>query len=450
VSDALAASPAAAAAKLPTRLYLGYGVGMVGGQIFRDAPALLLLFFMTDTLAIPAALAGLAVFLPKLWVVVCDPLVGAWSDRTQSRWGRRRPFVFWGALLSGLTFVALFNVPSFESPTAAAIYMTLIYTLASTAFSLFSIPYFSMATEFTEDTHERTTILAWRVAFTAAGLIAGGVAPYLVARFGGGEGGYAMMALVLGLLITGSMLITFFGTASAPRIARSEAAVPLAQQLRLALANRNYLSLLTINTVQNLGAACNYAAIAYFVKYALGLPLAMLTPLVIVISVAAMAAQPLWVATSKRFGKRAVAMVSLVCYCLSTLAWTRVDGGDTAALYAIAVAVGVFNSGFAMLLVSMLIDAIDEDRKTTGLNREGAFMGVWFALEKAMFAVGALIVSLILAALGFVETAGETVRQPESALRGIVFSFAVLPPLLQITTLVLLWKLKLGRERRRA
>jgi GPH family glycoside/pentoside/hexuronide:cation symporter len=446
----LSAVAAASHAKLPTSLYLGYGVGMVGGQIFRDAPALLLLFFMTNTLGVPAALAGIAIFVPKLWVVFCDPLVGAWSDRTDTRWGRRRPFVFWGAILSGLSFIALFNVPDLGSPTLAAVYMTLIYTLASTAFSLFSIPYFSMAAEFTNDTHERTTILAWRVAFTAAGLIAGGVAPFLVAQFGGGEPGYAMMALVMAALITGSMLLTFFGTASAPRIGRSEASVPVREQVRLALANRDYLSLLSINTIQNLGAACNYAAIVYFVKYVLGLPLARLTPMIIVISLAAMAAQPLWVATSKRFSKRGVAMVSLVCYCLATLSWTLIDGDDTIAFYSICVAVGVFNSGFAMLLVSMLIDAIDEDRKATGLNREGAFMGVWFALEKAMFAVGALIVGLILSAFGFLESAGETVAQPPSALTGMVFSFAVLPPLLQITTLYLLYRLKVGRAMAKA
>jgi GPH family glycoside/pentoside/hexuronide:cation symporter len=441
VSDA--AAPATPHAKLPTSLYLGYGVGMVGGQIFRDAPALLLLFFMTDTLGVPASLAGLAVFIPKLWVVVCDPLVGAWSDRTDTRWGRRRPFVFWGAILSALSFIALFNVPDFDRPLLTAIYMTLIYTLASTAFSLFSIPYFSMATEFTNDSHERTTILAWRVAFTAAGLIAGGVAPLLVARFGGGEHGYAMMALVMAALIAGSMLLTFFSTASAPRIAASGASVPMREQVRLALGNKEYVSLLTINTVQNLGAACNYAAIAYFVSYALALPLSMLTPMIIVISLAAMAAQPLWVATSKRFGKRPVAAVSLVCYCLSTLSWTLIEGDDRIGFYAVAVAVGVFNSGFAMLLVSMLIDAIDADRKATGLNREGAFMGVWFALEKSMFAVGALVVSLILAALGYVESAGGApAAQPPAALTGMVFCFAVLPPLLQIATLPLLLRLK--------
>ena len=73
---------------------------MVGGQIFRDAPALLLLPFMTDALGVPAAIAGLAIFAPKIWVVFADPLAGIASDRMSTRWGRRRPFMFWGALLT--------------------------------------------------------------------------------------------------------------------------------------------------------------------------------------------------------------------------------------------------------------------------------------------------------------------------------------------------------------
>jgi hypothetical protein len=78
--------------------YLSYGVGMTGNQIMRDVPTAMLLFYMTNTLLIPAAFAGLAILLPKIWVVFADPLVGAWSDRTRSRWGARKPFLFWGSI----------------------------------------------------------------------------------------------------------------------------------------------------------------------------------------------------------------------------------------------------------------------------------------------------------------------------------------------------------------
>ena len=89
--------PTNQAARLPTWLCTGYGVGMVGGQIFRDAPALLLLPFMTEALGVPAAVAGFAIFIPKIWVVFADPMAGIASDRVSTPWGRRRPFMFRGS-----------------------------------------------------------------------------------------------------------------------------------------------------------------------------------------------------------------------------------------------------------------------------------------------------------------------------------------------------------------
>ena len=91
--------------KLDRGLYLGYALGSVGTGIYNTVPGLLLLFYMTNTLGISAWLAGLAIFVPKLWDVVTDPWMGSISDRSHSRWGRRRPWL----LLGGLTFVALLS-----------------------------------------------------------------------------------------------------------------------------------------------------------------------------------------------------------------------------------------------------------------------------------------------------------------------------------------------------
>ena len=87
---------------LSVPVQLAFGVGQVGGSVIANTPAMILLFFMTDTLAIPPALAGLAVFIPKLWVIVFDPVMGRISDRTHSRWGRRRPHILWGAIFCGI------------------------------------------------------------------------------------------------------------------------------------------------------------------------------------------------------------------------------------------------------------------------------------------------------------------------------------------------------------
>ena len=177
-------------ARLSVPFQLGFGVGQVGGSILANTPALILLFFMTDILAIPPALAGLAVFIPKAWVIVFDPFMGLISDHTQSRWGRRRPFILAGALGCGVGFYFLFDVPAFDTVAARAIYMTVMFTLVSTAFSVFSVPYLANAGELAPTYRGRTTIMAYRIVFQSIGILIGiGMIKYLVEWGGGGLAG---------------------------------------------------------------------------------------------------------------------------------------------------------------------------------------------------------------------------------------------------------------------
>jgi GPH family glycoside/pentoside/hexuronide:cation symporter len=186
---------------------LGFGAGQVGGSIISNTPALILLFFMTDVLAIPPALAGLAAFLPKAWMIFFDPLMGRISDHTHSWWGRRRPYILAGALGCGVGFYFLFNVPAFDTVAARAVYMTVIFTLVSTAFSIFSVPYLANAGELAPSYKGRNTIMAYHITFQSIGILIGiGMVKYLVEWGGGGLAGYTFMGAVLGTVCMVSML----------------------------------------------------------------------------------------------------------------------------------------------------------------------------------------------------------------------------------------------------
>src|SRR5690606_27166272 len=127
--------------------------------------------YMTTVLGMEPALAGLSIMIAKFWVVAADPLSGILSDRTQTRWGRRRPFILAGGLVAALSFILMFLAPVFERQLALFTYMTVIYLVLNTGYSMFSVPYLTMASEMSDDPQERTKLLSFRSACLAIGLI---------------------------------------------------------------------------------------------------------------------------------------------------------------------------------------------------------------------------------------------------------------------------------------
>ena len=433
--------------KLPVWLGAGYGVGMVGAQIFRDAPALLLLFFMTNTLNVPAVMAGLAITLPKIWVIFADPAAGALSDRTTSPMGRRRPFILAGSVLCGLTFVLIFNVPNMESAAARAAWVGVMYTAALTALSVYSIPYFSVAAEISDSPAVRTKIVAYRIAFMATGLIISGLAPVLTAHGGDGRSGYAFMSYVFAAVCVITMLVPFFVLARVPLKGGGGDAPGFLTQVKLAAQNKPFVWLVSANFVQRVAEGCGYAALAYFVVYRLELDLGALTGLVVAVSASGIVAQPLWVRIAARIGKVRAYWLALPLYCVSFLMWYFAPPQNMLWVYVIAGLNGLLNSGFLLMAQSMLTDTIALDARRTGLDRAGAFSGIWLANEKVAFTFGAMITAAILGASGFVSgDAGGAVRQTDSAVQGIVIAFVFTPIVFHLSSLLLLRHYKLDER----
>src|ERR1041384_4856124 len=139
-----------------SRVRAGYAMGSFVTGAFGTVPGLLLLPYLTDSLAVPAAVAGLLVLLPKAWDVVFNPVAGRISDRV----GVRRPFLLWGGLAVSVLFAALFAGPS-------AVYVAVVFLLCATAYAFFQVPYVAMLAEITSDYDERTRLMAWRMAVLA-------------------------------------------------------------------------------------------------------------------------------------------------------------------------------------------------------------------------------------------------------------------------------------------
>ena len=438
---------------LPVSTYIGYGAGQIGGQILRDTPALILPIFMTTVLGLEAALAALVIIIAKFWVVLADPIAGVVSDRTETKWGRRRPFILAGGLISALCFVVLFFAPDTQRQLVLFLYMTVVYLILNTGFSMFSVPYLTMASEISDKSDERTTILSFRNVFLAVGLVIGGaLAPKIIAyvtqELGGTpREGYEWMALVLGSTIALSTIWVFLGTARAPRSTGSAVSVPLLEQLRVAWGNKPFVILITANIVQYISAGIGYAGGFFFLAYAVGLGSEVynIVPIwIILISVAAIAAMPALVWSAARFGKMTVYKVCLLMFSVTTPLYFFASTETLWIVWLVAVLIGIFNGGFILMSFSVLTDTINYDRITTGISREGALSSVYSAVDKVGNAVGAAIFLGFLSVIGFVESDdGSFPTQTDDVLRSILMFYILAPAILHAGSILILNRYKL-------
>jgi GPH family glycoside/pentoside/hexuronide:cation symporter len=445
--------------RLPVSTFIGYGAGQVGGQILRDTPALILPIYMTTVLGMEAALAGIVIIIAKFWVVLADPIAGIVSDRSQSRWGRRRPFILAGGLIAALSFVLLFVGPATDRQFTLFVYMTAVYLVLNTGYSLYSVPYLTMASEMSDDPDERTKLLSFRNACLAIGLVVGGaLAPKIVAWVASGGGtpqdGYEVMGLVLGAVIAASALWVFLGTARAPARAATEATLPLREQLRVAWENKPFVVLIVANIVQYISAGIGYAGGFFFFAYAFGLGLGAFDVIpvwIIVISVASIASMPLLVWAAARFGKMTVYKWCLILYAITIQAYFLADKDSLWIVWLVAAGIGLFNGGFILMSFSVLTDTINYDRLRSGISREGALSAVYSAVDKIGNALGSTLFLFFLSVIGFVESRdGSLVEQTPEVLRGISLAYIVAPALLHAGSIFILNRYRLDPGQLRA
>ncbi len=416
---------------------LGFSIGMIGDRIFRDAPALLLLIYMTNYLAIPPAMAGLAIFVPKLLIMFVDPLVGSFSDRLNTRWGRRRPLMLIGAVLASAAIVMFFHVPRFDTPVVQSLYMSAMVFLGFTGYSLYSVPYLVMASEIAHGDEERRKIMAWRVVFMAIGLSVSAFAGGFVQAIGGGIAGYSVMAWVYGGICLVTMLTTVFATGGIPIAEGATAAMSIRAQWRLLARSQRYLRLLLVGFLQKLAEGVGYGSFAYFCLYVVEQPLSGIGLVVLAATIGQVAAQPFWLRASRRWSPTTLYTVGVIGWCANLLLWLAMKGQSEWWLIPLGLQGGVAAGGFLMVTLSMLSNTMAADAAETGENHEGVFSGIWCAAEKLGFALGALVVGVMISLFGFVESAnGAAKAQPPRAILGIAITYCGVNLLLYCLSIV--------------
>jgi len=407
--------------------------GQIAAQIFRDLPSLLLLFYMTQLLGIPPAMAGAAIFIPKLfWAVLCDSVVGVLSDRWRLRFARRH-FLLIGAVLVPVAMITLFNGDNSGSVEDKALHISLVLALYMLVFALFSVPHLAIGTEIAQTPSESALVMGWRVAFSAVGLLIGNsVAPLMIQYLGGTLEAYRQTAMLMSAVCSAALVVSWIGARDRAAAERPRPAAGGAW--KAVMGNRALLTLFLILMLQLIASGMAYASLLYVFTYNLAFaePLKTLGIFVLITAICAMSIQPVWVWLSKRLGKRIGLIVGAIGYASSLLSPMLITPGHETAVYVIGGAMGLFNSGCYLNIYALLSDLVEAQGKTTGDTRAGLYSGLFSAGDKIGFAIGGtLLTGLVLGAYGF--AAGSPVQSAD-ALGGIWIAYAVIPGCIVLVT----------------
>jgi GPH family glycoside/pentoside/hexuronide:cation symporter len=425
--------------QLSRGMMISWGVGTLGPVTVLTATNALLLRYLTDFYGLAAGLAASLIAFSKLYDVFADVAMGVVSDRTKSRWGRRRPYLILGVVLLAVSIVAIFAAPGFTSQSARIWYMAAILIFYATAYSVFNVPYMAMPGEMTRTYHERTDLMSWRVyAVGASILLATFCGPILLETFGNGARAYGGMALVFAPIVIGAGIITFYGTAKAPVTKRQPTHYTFRQQVASGLSNRPFVVLMLIKFITLLSLGIQ-SIFPFFFQRILGASNSVLGTYFLFQSGMMILTPGLWMWVSKRIGKRYTFMIAMALSLPAWISWQFAGHGEALALvYLRGVIIGASGSGVILMGQSMLPDTMEYDHLRTGLRREGIFAALYTTVEKLSGAAGVALVGAILGAYGYVQSRGANVVQPASALGAIRFTMAWIPALIQVAGLTAL------------
>ena len=429
--------------KLPLGIKFSYGIGDIASNFFIVTTGMYLLFFLTNVVGVNPVLAGTLLLFPKLWDVVSDPIMGAISDVTRSRYGRRRPYLLYGAVPFGISFFILFIAPPFASELANGLYVSLLFALGCTTFTVINVPYSSMVAEMSDDYNERMSITSFRMTFASVGaLLAGGLAMPLVNAGGGGAAGFRLMGAVFGVLMIVTCFICFFGTKKAPTRPPRKEMPPISEQIRIAARNFPFLMLMSSYFFQALAMGVMMAGFIYYVKYAMKLPETAMNIAFPIFLVTGILFIPVWLAVGKRLGKIKSYTIGIVFFSVMMGSLFFTSPSLLWLFYVQIFLAGIGFSSFQLFPFSMLPDTVEYDELQSGMRREGIFSGMWSAGQKTAYSVGPPIVGFALGLSGFTLEG----PQPGSMETGVRAIFCLFPALMIFLSFLPFSRYKLTEE----
>lgn len=417
-----------------------YSIANLGNVIPYQAVGAVILFFYTDVKHLPAAWAATIMTIYAFYNAINNPLLGYFSDRTKTRWGRRIPYIMFGMLPNAVAFALLFLAPfdGRDNPWALTFYFAIGLVLWEGLATAVSTGYYSLLPEMFRSYDERTDVAARMNIVQTVGLLIGAALPTALA----GWLGWGPMAIIFAVVAAGAMYAGLPGMVE-KEIDKDEETLPLIPSIKATFVKPSFLSVVLAQTMRFFGTNTLATGMVFYMKYSMGLDPGM-TSIVLAIAFisAGLSMYPWRIFIAKRFSARVTLMIAYAAMAVSVIPFIFVR--SLPGLIITTVFVGIALAGLIFMGDVILSEVIDEDEVKTGKRRAGMYFGTNSLITTLSSALVAIVFGIMLPAFGY-DTALDV--QPDTVAAGFRWFMTVPTVIGSGLAVVALWFYPLKGER---
>jgi GPH family glycoside/pentoside/hexuronide:cation symporter len=420
---------------LTFREKLGYGLGDTASHFVWDMVGFWLMFFYTDVYGISAIAAGTIMLIARFWDMAVDPVIGIISDRTNTRWGKFRPYILFGAIPYAVLAILTFTTPDFGE-TGKIIYAGATYILLMTAYAFVNLPYSALGAVMTNDTYERAGLNTYRfIAGFAGQFIVTGLALTMAKFFGRGDKaqGFQYTVILFAILSLIFFFITYKSTKEKVHPPKSQVN-SLGADLKNLFTNRAWIILAVVGIVSFVMFAIQNAAVVYYFKYYIGKE-ENVQLFNVIGTVALIVALPFSKPLAKKFGNRNVFIASSIISGIFFIAIYIPASHNIVTIYIFNIIAKMAYAPAVPLLWTMIADSADYGEWKTGRRATGLYFSAAVFAQKAGWGIGAALVGVILSMFNY--AANEV--QSDRSITGIKLLVSVIPGILYMSCAIFMY-----------
>ncbi len=451
------------AVPLPRSLKVIHGLGSVAYGVKDNGFSVFLLIFYNQVLGIDAGIVGTVIMAALIFDAFADPIIGELSDRTQSKWGRRLPWLYGAAIPLGIIWLLLWHPPEMGQ-TGTIIWLFCTAVLARTLVAMCEVPSIALVPELTGDYDERTRLMRYRFLFGWAGGLLMLIFAYGI-FFTGEKGvsdpdGYDSLSLWGALMMAGAVLISALGqhrhvAKQSPPAPRGAGLGHALAEVKATLSNKAFLWLVSAALFALINQGLTFALSNYQLAFLWQLQqMEMLYYALLLfgtVIVAFFIVPPLSARLGKKNGAILLALLSLSFNTALYASWLLdlVPGGPSDPSVAFMFSFLIFSNstaiGMMMLTSSMMADVVEASQQETGRRSEGLFFAGYFFMQKCAVGIGTFAAGMILSFADFPQNAVPGNVGP-AVLDGLALYYMGVVAVLGITGVLILRHFPISRE----